>query len=153
MPSGIDLATPALSERPSDAPHPLSLVLTRSERLELIHLASDRRDETVRLRARIVLSWAGGATGDESAAWLETSRRTVSKWRTRFRDGGVDALFDLPRQGAPRLIADAKIVELLRLRSSPPPPGKPRWTTRLLAQHTGLSQSTVVRIARELGPD
>jgi DNA-binding MurR/RpiR family transcriptional regulator len=28
--------------------------------------------------------------------------------------------------------------------------GMPRWTTRMLAQRTGLSQSTVVRIAAKL---
>jgi transposase len=127
-------------------------MLTPSERLELNRLASvDNSDATLQLRARIVLSWAAGATGDESAKLLETSRRTVSKWRSRFRHGGIDALLDLPRPGAPRIIADEKIAELLRLQSSPPPHGKSRWTTRMLAEHTGLSQSTVVRIARVLG--
>ena len=126
-------------------------MLTPSQRLELNRLASvDNLDEALRLRARIVLSWAAGATGDESAKLLETSRRTVSKWRSRFRVGGIDALLDLPRPGAPRSIADEKIAELVRLQNSPPPGGKSRWTTRLLAEHTGLSQSTVVRIARVL---
>ncbi|MFO7566537.1 MAG: helix-turn-helix domain-containing protein [Enhygromyxa sp.] len=124
--------------------------MTPSERLELNRLASfDNPDENLQLRARIVLSWAAGATGDESARLLETSRRTISKWRRRFREGGVDALSDRPRSGAPRSIDPAKIAELLRLQDSPPPSGKSRWTTRLLAQHTGLSQSTVVRISRD----
>ena len=52
----------------------------------------------------------------------------------------------VPSRGKP--IAEMKIDELLRLRQTPPPAGKPRWTTRMLAKHTGLSQSTVVRIAR-----
>ena len=132
--------------KPSTGRAPL---LTPSQRVELNHLASlDSPDEALQLRARIVLSWAAGATGDESATLLETSRRTVSKWRSRFREGGIDALFDRPRPGAPRSIDEQKIAELLRLQNSPPPEGKTRWTTRLLAQHTGLSQSTVVRIAR-----
>lgn len=126
-------------------------MLTPSQRLELNRLASvDNPDETLRLRARIVLSWAAGATGDESAKLLATSRRTVSKWRSRFRAGGIDALFDLPRPGAPRIIADEKVAELLRLQNSQPPGGRSRWTTRLLAEYTGLSQSTVVRIGRVL---
>lgn len=125
------------------------IVLTPTDLRELNLLASiDNLDENLQLRARIVLSWAAGATGDESAALLATSRRTVSKWRSRFRAGGVAALYDLPRSGAPRQIERKKIAELLRLQNSPPPRGKTRWTTRLLAERTGLSQSTVVRIAR-----
>lgn len=133
--------------KPSTRRNPM---LTPSERLELGQLAADDYpDETIRLRARIILSWADGATGEESAASLETSRRTVSKWRGRFREDGIDGLVDRPRPGAPRSIDDAKIAQLLHLQNSPPPSGKARWTTRLLAEHTGLSQSTVVRLSRD----
>ena len=126
-----------------------TISLDPDQRARLSELASpDASDASVRLRARIILSWASGATGEQSASLLGTSRRTVSKWRSRFRNGGVDALWDRPRPGAPRTIPAMKIDELLRLRQTPPPAGKPRWTTRMLAKHTGLSQSTVVRIAR-----
>lgn len=124
--------------------------MTPSQRLELNRLASfDNPDENLQLRARIVLSWAAGATAEQSARLLGTSRRTISKWRGRFREGGVDALTDRPRPGAPRSIDEAKIAELLGLQNSPPPSGKLRWTTRMLAEQTGLSQSTVVRISRD----
>jgi transposase len=127
-------------------------LLSPSERLELNRLASsDNLDDALRLRARIVLSWAAGTSGEDSAKLLETSRRTISKWRSRFRKGGVDALVDRPRPGAPRSIDEQKIAKLVHLQNSPPPSGRSRWTTRLLAQHTGLSQSTVVRISREVG--
>jgi len=141
---------PAAAPRRRGKPSHRGPVLTPSERLELSRLASlDSPDENLQLRARIVLSWAAGATGDQSARLLATSRRTISKWRCRFRDGGIDALLDRPRRGAPRSIARAKIAEVLRLQSSPPPAGRSRWTSRLLAKHTGLSQSTVVRIVRD----
>ncbi|EDM81715.1 ISXoo16 transposase [Plesiocystis pacifica SIR-1] len=124
--------------------------LSAEDRVALEKLADpNSEDETLRLRARIILSWARGATGMESAAELDTSRRTVTKWRTRFRKGGVAALSDRPRPGAPRTVRDEQIAEVLRLRSAPPPAGKSRWTTRMIAKETGLSQSTVVRIARE----
>jgi transposase len=157
----IDLPVLSTLDRSQTRPHRRSKPSTRrdpmlspSERLELNRLAShENLDETLQLRARIVLSWAAGDTGEESARLLETSRRTVSKWRSRFRKGGVDSLVDRPRPGAPRSIDDEKIAELLRLQNSPPPSGKSRWTTRLLAQHTGLSQSTVVRISRDYRTD
>jgi len=127
--------------------------ISPEDRARLLELAApDAHDESVRLRARIILSWLSGATGDQTADLLGTSRRTVSKWRSRFRNGGVEGLWDRPRPGAPRTIPAVKIDELVRLRQSPPPGGKPRWTTRMLARHTGLSQSTVVRIAR-MHPD
>jgi transposase len=111
--------------------------------------ASDAADENVRLRARIILAWVDGISGQLSAELLSTSRRTVTKWRARFARGGIEALWDRPRPGAPRTISQNAVAELLRLRQSPPPYGKPRWTTRMLAEQTGLSQSTVVRLARE----
>jgi transposase len=128
-----------------------SVNLTPSQQRDLVRLSSNETpDEAVRVRAHIILSWAAGATAAKSAALLNTSRRTISKWRARFDEGGVDALWDRPRPGAPPTIAKGKVSELLRLRQSPPPTGTPRWTTRMLAQRTGLSQSTVVRIAAKL---
>ena len=131
---------------PSQSRHP-HIQLTPHQRLELLRIASStNEDESLRMRALIVLSWADGATGAQSAALIGTSRRTVSKWRTRFRRQGIAGLQDRPRPGAPRRVPDVKIDELERLRQTPPPQGKPRWTTRMLAKHTGLSQSTVARV-------
>src|SRR5690606_32787264 len=56
----------------------------------------------------------------------------------------------LPRPGAPRTVSDGKIAALLRLRRSPPPEGKPRWPTGMLAHNTGLNQSTSVRLERQM---
>lgn len=129
--------------------HKRSITVSPTERRVLEQFAAaDSADENVRLRARIILAWADGISGQESAELLCTSRRTVTKWRARFARGGVEALWDRPRPGAPRTIPQNAVAELLRLRQSPPPYGKPRWTTRMLAEQTGLSQSTVVRLAR-----
>jgi transposase len=42
-------------------------------------------------------------------------RVTVGKWLKRFLRHRVDGLFDEPRPGAPRAIADATIEEVHRL--------------------------------------
>ena len=128
-----------------------ALDLSPHLRRTLERIAADpANDHQLQLRAQLILDWADGLTGLQSAQLRHTSRRTVCKWRCRFRAGGVAALEDLPRPGAPRTVSDGKIAELLRLRRSPPPQGKQRWTTRMLAHHTGLSQSTIVRLDREL---
>jgi transposase len=130
--------------------HQRSIEITPSQRGMLEqYAAANAPDENVRLRARIILAWADGISGERSAVQLSTSRRTVTKWRARFVEGGVRALWDRPRPGAPRTISEQAVAELVRLRQSPPPYGEPRWTTRMLARQTGLSQSTVVRLARD----
>jgi len=129
--------------------HKRTIELSQSQRRVLEEYAApDAPDENVRLRARIVLAWADGISGERSALQLSTSRRTVTKWRARFAEGGVQALWDRPRPGAPRTISEQAVEQLQRLRQSPPPYGEPRWTTRMLAQQTGLSQSTVVRLGQ-----
>ena len=119
--------------------------------MRLIGLALGAEHGAVRLRAEIVLAWVNGESGEATATRLGTSRRTVSKWRSRFRQGGIEALHDRPRPGAPRRVDDSTIAEVLRLRRSSPRAGGSTWSTRRIAQRTGLSQSTVVRITREYG--
>jgi transposase len=129
--------------------HKRTIEISPSQRRALEQYAApDAPDENVRLRARIILAWADGISGERSAAQLSTSRRTVTKWRARFVEGGLEGLWDRPRPGAPRTISQQKVEQLQRLRQSPPPYGQPRWTTRMLAQQTGLSQSTVVRLGQ-----
>jgi DNA-binding CsgD family transcriptional regulator len=56
--------------------------------------------QRVVLRSRIVLLVAGGMSSREAARRLGVSRHTVDLWRTRFAQGGCDALtFDKPGRG------------------------------------------------------
>ena len=79
------------------------LVLSEAERGTLERWT--RRAKTsqhLALRARIVLACSEGQNNSEVARRLNTTGATVGKWRERFRLGGVDALHDEPRPGAPR---------------------------------------------------
>lgn len=53
-------------------------------------------------RSRIVLEAADGRTNTEIAERLGVSRPTVTRWRRRFAERGVDGLVDEPRPGRPR---------------------------------------------------
>lgn len=53
-------------------------------------------------RARIVLLSADGLTNVAVAERVGVNHATVTKWRNRFLAGGLDALADEPRPGAPR---------------------------------------------------
>jgi len=53
-------------------------------------------------RARIVLAAADGLENVEIAAVVGAAVNTVSKWRKRFFEEGIDGLSDRRRSGRPR---------------------------------------------------
>lgn len=102
--------------------------------------------EAMALRARIVLGSAAGRSDAALAEELGSTRATVGKWRRRFLDRGMEGLLDEPRSGAPRRIGDAEVEFVLRETLEAPRPGAKQWSTRSMADHCGVSPSTVARI-------
>jgi transposase len=100
------------------------------------------------MRARIVLASADGDPNDRIAARLRLTPQTVGKWRARYVAKGVDGLVDEPRSGAPRTVRDDDVERVLTLTLETMPEDATHWSTRAMAQRTGLSQSTVSRIWR-----
>src|SRR5690606_15076749 len=83
------------------------LVLSEEDRITLQRWAARRKtSQALAQRARIVLMAADGASNQEVARRERLNAHTVSKWRGRFVDKGVDGLLDEPRPGAPRTIND-----------------------------------------------
>jgi transposase len=82
---------------------------------------------------------------------LRTSSQTVCLWRHRFLDGGVKALYDEPKPGAPRKISDAHIEEVVVKTLEEKPEGATHWSTRQMAKKVHLSQSAISRIWRAFG--
>lgn len=99
-------------------------------------------------RARIVLASASGESNDRIAARLKLTPQTVGKWRARYVARGIDGLLDEPRPGAPRSVSDEQVEQVLALTLEALPTDATHWSTRAMAQRTGLSQSTVSRIWR-----
>ena len=99
-------------------------------------------------RARIVLACAAGKTNTAVATELGLTKQTVGKWRTRFAEQRLDGLLDEPRPGAPRSITDANVERVLTLTLETTPTDATHWSTRSMAQRSGLSQSAVSRIWR-----
>lgn len=128
------------------------LDVSDEQRVELERLA--RRAHTNRhlaLRAKTILAAAEGLSNIAVAAKLKTTHVTVSKWRKRFIGGGVDALYDESRPGAPREISDEQIEAVVVKTLETKPKGRTHWSTRKMAQKAGLSQSSVARIWRTFG--
>jgi hypothetical protein len=98
------------------------------------------------MRARIVLLAAQGMANGAIADSIGTSQQTVSKWRTRFVEYGVDGLFDEPRPGAPRKIGDERVQQVVSATLESVPKGMTHWSTRDLAKRSGISRESVRRI-------
>lgn len=125
------------------------LKLTEEQRSELRGWA--RRPKTAQamaLRARIVLAAAEGRTNTEIAEQQGVSRATVGKWRRRFAEMGLDGLVDAPRPGAPRRVSDEDVERVIAMTLESTPSNATHWSTRSMAEASGLSQSTISRIWR-----
>ena len=135
------------------------VVLAGGERARLAAWANDPQAPPLALRARIVLACAAappdlpaGQPVSRVAAELGLSRDTVRKWRSRFLAQRLAGLRDAPRPGAPRTITDEQVARVIaRTLLEAPPAGRARWSTRLMAAETGMSQSAVSRVWRLAG--
>jgi transposase len=103
-------------------------------------------------RARGVLLSDEGVAGREIARRLDLSPEAVSVIRARFRAGGVAGLAERPKAGRKDHAVSAEMeARLVQLAMSPPPAGRSRWTTRLLAKKVGLTSGCVSDVLRRNG--
>jgi hypothetical protein len=79
------------------------------------------------------------------------NRATVRKWRGRFVQHRLDGLLDEPRPGAPRTIGDDDVERVIVATLEQTPADATHWSTRSMANATGMSQSAVSRIWRAFG--
>ena len=107
--------------------------------------------QAVAMRARIVLGCSDGLSNGDVAKRLGITGATVCKWRERFRAERLEGLLDEPRPGAPRSITDAQVEDVITKTLESLPMNSTHWSTRLMAQKTGLSQTAIVRIWRAFG--
>jgi transposase len=124
----------------------IPLVLTEKERLTLESLTSRRKTaQALALRAGIVLACASGKKNKEVAAALKVHPATVGKWRGRFVADRLDGLFDEPRPGPARTITDDQVEKVVIETLEEKPLDATHWSSRSMAQATGMSQSAGVR--------
>jgi transposase len=130
-------------------PHLEPIRIAPAERERLEQWARRRKTaQGLAMRARVVLAAAAGRTNLQVAEELQTSRLTVGKWRSRFVAHRLDGLLDEPRPGAPRRITDVAVEQVIVRTLESLPRDATHWSTRSLAQATGMSQSAVSRIWR-----
>ncbi len=107
--------------------------------------------QALAFRCRIVLAAADGELSKDIAARLGCTPSTVGKWRVRFAARRLDGLHDEPRPGKPRTIGDADVEKVIVKTLEGTPVDATHWSTRSMANATGMSQSAVSRIWRAFG--
>ena len=129
---------------------PLNVTPEEREKLSLL-TRRPKTSQALALRARIVLGCSDGLSNGEVAKRLRVTGATVCKWRERFRVNRLEGLLDEPRAGAPRSITDAQVEEVITKTLESMPANSTHWSTRLMAEKMGLSQTAIVRIWRAFG--
>jgi transposase len=135
---------------------PFVIVLTPAEEAVLTARArSGRTEHRDRVRARIVLTAAAGASNAAIAAQLGVCVDTARQWRRRFTTGRLEGLVDRPRTGRPRRFTAVQAAAITALACTlPAETGIPlsRWSSTELAVEAitrgivaSISASTVRR--------
>jgi transposase len=128
------------------------LILSPEERERLQSLAHRGRSQPVLARrARVILASAQGLANPVVAKQARCSLGMVNKWRSRFLRHRLEGLYDEPRPGAPRKVSDAQVEQIVIQTLESTPRGQTHWSTRRLAQATGLSRMTISRIWHAFG--
>lgn len=122
------------------------LSLADDERAQLLAIVRSRSlPHGLVRRAEIVLASADGASNKAIAKRFRLNQITVGKWRRRYLEAGLQGLHDELRPGRPRSFEDEQVAEVINTALSRAPPRATHWTVRSMAEHTGISKSTVQR--------
>src|SRR5271157_2594131 len=134
--------------------------MRRGRRLPQLELSGEQRStlqgwtrrrktaQALAMRARIVLRASEGLTATAIAQETHACIQTVSKWWRRFEEQGLDGLLDEPRPGQPRKLSDAQIEQVIVRTLESQPSAATHWSTRTMAQATGINQTAISRIWR-----
>ena len=125
---------------------------------ELVSLTAEQREELTGwsqartlpagdvFRARLILALANGATYNVIKRELHTTARTISRWKQRFEESGIEGLEPQHKGSKPRTATAAMQAKLCRRVQQKPRDGSTHWSVRKLAAEMGVSKSSVHRI-------
>ena len=128
-----------------------SVVLLDGARAEIERwVRAQSTPQQVALRSRIVLMAADGKLDLEIASELGVSRHTVALWRNRFREEGLDGVWEIaPGRGRKPRYSEDKVAAIVEATLQSKPKGATHWSCRTMADQQEVSKNTINRIWQE----
>lgn len=124
------------------------IVLEPQNRLELQRwVTAHSTPQQVSQRCQIILAAADGHQDKDIAEEFEIDFKTVALWRGRFRNEGVDCLWEVaPGRGRRPRYDKHKVAAIIDTTLQRRPAGATHWSCRSMAKEHGVSKATVNRI-------
>ena len=125
---------------------------------ELLSITTEQREELRRwgqsrslpagdvFRARLILALADGWTYAAIKQILQTTAPTISRWKRRFEESGLDGLEPQHKGSKTRTATPAIQAKVCRKVQQKPNDGTTHWSIRKVAAELGVSKSSVHRI-------
>ncbi|MBI3665784.1 MAG: IS630 family transposase, partial [Acidobacteria bacterium] len=101
------------------------------------------------MRARLILGLADRVPYRVIMRRLGITAPTISLWKRRFQESGMEGLEPQHRGTSPRKITPAVQARIVARTLKAPPDGSTQWSCRKMARGTGVSAATVHRIWRK----
>jgi transposase len=132
------------------ARQPFRITLPLKDRTHLGELLSGGVQQVrVVLRALTLLQLGEGVSAPRISSVLPMTPQAIRKVGHRYEIGGLErALYDKQRPGAAALLEEAQCQRIIAMVCSDPPPGRARWTVRLVAEEA-VKRRMVPRVGRE----
>src|SRR6516165_5211432 len=132
---------------------PTSLALTPEDRTSLESwVRAGKIEHRLVERAQLILAAAEGQSTFQIARSHQMRAATVSKWRVRFAQSGLNGLQDAPRPGAVPRYDETTERRILAQLDEAPPSGYATWTGSLVADALGdVAKHQVWRVLRWQG--
>jgi transposase len=103
-------------------------------------------------RAMVILLAFEGQTNEQIGAALGITRQKAGRWRDRFAvDGMAGILQDKPGRGRKPVITTKQKEAVVRRTIEQVPAGQTHWSTRTMAEASGLGATTIRTIWRDHG--
>ncbi len=120
-----------------------AIQLTNKQRLKLEVLRRGRSSAVrARERAAIILLAADGLENQEIARQLGQDKMKVGRWRSRYAQGGLEAILkDKSRPGRIRPLSKAIKSRIIKWTLKGKPPGATHWSRTTMAKQSGVSPS------------
>jgi hypothetical protein len=127
-----------------------ALALSPDQREQLERwLAAYGTPQQVALHCRIVLAAAQGRSDLSIAAGLDVNRHTVTLWRKRFAEQGLECMWEIAAgRGRKPIFGAERIKAVVDATLQTKPKGMMHWSCRLMAERQAMSKSTISNIWR-----